>query len=266
MGLQKGFIKLKGSLGGLTFYEKNGENIVRTTGGIDKERIAKDPSFKRTRENMAEFGGAAKTGKALRMGFANIIKTMADNRIVGRLTGIMKKVNTHGTGLRGQRSFEILKNANIIQGFEFNKTFPLGAIFYAPTQAPTLDANRSIVTWVVPDFDTDSFITVPEGATHFKLVLATTVLSDYTYEVSSKSFVPVNPAENQRNGVAFSDAIAIGGMAGSDITLTVDLGFDSALPATAGVISATGIIFYQEINSQLYELAGSNAMRIEAIE
>ena len=56
MAKQKGFIKVKGSLGGLTFYSANREELIRTTGGVDKSRIEKDPSFKRTRENMSEFG------------------------------------------------------------------------------------------------------------------------------------------------------------------------------------------------------------------
>ncbi|MFT7613569.1 MAG: hypothetical protein ACI9J3_002544 [Parvicellaceae bacterium] len=73
MAKQKGFIKLKGSLGGLTFYGKNGEELVRTTGGVEKSRIMKDPAFKRTRENMAEFGVSATIGKALRLGLANVL-------------------------------------------------------------------------------------------------------------------------------------------------------------------------------------------------
>lgn len=265
MAKQKGFIKLKGSLGGLTFYDKNGQNIVRTTGGIDKERIAKDPAFKRTRENNAEFGGSAKVGKALRTGFANIIKSMGGPGIVGKITGLMKKINSFGSGSRGKRSFEILTYSSILEGFEFNKLSPLGAIFYAPYNSPALDANRSIATWTVPDFNMDSFMNAPEGATHFQLVLATTVLSDYAYDNSSKSFEPVNPTENETNGIAFSAPIALGGMVGSDTTLTVDLGFTSVLPPTVAVISAVGIVFFQEINGQLYELATNNGMRIEAI-
>ena len=31
MAKQKGFIKLKGSLGGLTFYQADGQDVVRTT-------------------------------------------------------------------------------------------------------------------------------------------------------------------------------------------------------------------------------------------
>ena len=35
MAKQKGFIKVKGSLGGLTFYEANRQELIRTTGGVD---------------------------------------------------------------------------------------------------------------------------------------------------------------------------------------------------------------------------------------
>ena len=264
MADQKGFIKVKGTLGGLTFYEANRKDLIKTKGGIAKSRIEKEPNFKRTRENMSEFGGSAKIGKALRTGFANIIKIMSDSSAVGRITGMMKRINAVGPGIRGQRAFEILTNKLIIEGFEFNKFKHFESIFYAPYPIPTLDANRSVATWVVPDFNTSNYVAAPEGATHFKLLLISTVLSDYTYVVG-KGYEPTNPTENEVNGIAESSEIAIGGMVGSDTTLTVDLGFAAALPGTVGVINAVGIIFYQEINTQFYELASDNAMRVEVV-
>ncbi|WCO03168.1 hypothetical protein [Psychroserpens ponticola] len=265
MAKQKGFIRLKGSLGGLTFYKNNGNDLIRTTGGVDKNRIKNDPAFKRTRENMSEFGASATVGKALRMGFANIIKTMSDNSIVGRITGLMKKINSVGTGIRGQRAFEIMPNKILLEGFEFNKTMPLDAIFYAPNTAPTLDANRSVATWVVPDFNASNYINAPEGATHFKLVLVSTVLSDYAFNTPLGKYEATNADENETNGIAFSAELPLDGMVGADTTLTVDLGFAAALPATVAVINAVGIIFYQDINSLFYELASDNAMKIESI-
>lgn len=265
MAKQKGFIKLKGSLGGLTFYDQDGKSLVKTTSGIDKQRIESDPSFKRTRENMSEFGGAAKVGKSLRMGFANIIKKMGKTNVVGRIVRIMKRINSIGPGLRGQRVFEILPNKVLLDGFEFNLDAPLDAIFFAPNNSPSLDVNRSVATWVVPDFDTDSFINAPDGATHFKLVLVTTVLSDFKYNTQLKSYEPVEATENETNGIAFSNALKLNGMIGSDTTLTVDLGFTTVLPNSVAVVSAIGIIFYQEINGKLYELATDNAMRIDAV-
>ena len=266
MAKQKGFIKLKGSLGGLTFYSKDGKELVRTTGGVEKSRIMKDPAFKRTRENMAEFGASATIGKALRLGLANVIKSMGGNSIVGRITGLMKRVNFFGAGLRGQRSFEFLTNKEVLEGFEFNKEAPLGAIFYAPSDPPVLDANRNEITWTVPDFSTDSFINVPEGASHCRLLLVSTVLSNYVYNASTREFEATNPSENGTNEIAFSPYITLGGgMVGVDTILTNNLGFAAALPATVAVVNAVGIIFYQEVNGQHYELASDNAMRIELV-
>ncbi|MCB0476078.1 MAG: hypothetical protein KDC69_10395 [Flavobacteriaceae bacterium] len=265
MANQKGFIKLRGSLGGLTFYENKGKDVVRTTGGVEKDRIMKEAAFKRTRENMTEFGASAMVGKALRMGFANIINSMAGNYIVGRITGLMKRINSVGPGIRGQRKFEILNNKNLLEGFEFNKQAPLDSIFYATNAPPSLDANRSVATWVVPDFNTSNYINPPEGASHFKLVLAVTVLSDYAYVSRIRGYEPVSPDENETNGIAFSGEIPIGGMVGSDTTLTVDLGFAAVLPLTVGVVTAVGIIFYQEINAQFYELASDNALKIALV-
>ena len=175
------------------------------------------------------------------------------------------RVNSVGPGLRGQRAFEIVPNKVLLEGVELNLKAPLDAMFYAPNKAPTLDANRSIATWTIPDFNTDDFITQPVGASHFKLVLATTVLSDFTFNNELNTYEPVNEDENEVNGVAFTAEIPLGGMVGADTSLSVDLGFAAALPATVGVISAIGIIFYQEINTQFYELASDNAMRIEVI-
>jgi len=162
---------------------------------VDKKRIATDPAFKRTRENMAEFGGSAKVGKSLRLGFVSIINSMAGVGTVGRITGLMKRINSVGPGLRGQRTFEILPNKVLLEGFEFNLKSPLDAVFYTPNEVPTLDANRSIATWEIPDFNTDDFITAPEGASHFKLLLATTVLSDFIYNTDLKTYEPVNATE-----------------------------------------------------------------------
>jgi hypothetical protein len=265
MAKQKGILKIKGSLGGLTFYEKDGENIVRTTGGVDKERIKNDPAYKRTRENMSEFGASAKVGKALRMGLANVIKLMGESSLVGRLTGLMKKINTLGSGDRGQRSFEILTNKEVLTGFELKKSISFGSIFFAPFGTPVLNANRGKSTWTIPDFNTDNFITKPEGASHFRLLLIASVLSNYTYQVKEKGFSPVHPVENEKNTLAMTTEIPLGGMVGGVTTLTADLGITGALPANVAVLSSIGIIFYQQINSQFYELSSNNAMRIEAV-
>ena len=57
MSRQTGLIKLTGNIGGISFYKLGGEDLARVANGPSKERIEKDPSFVRTRENNMEFGG-----------------------------------------------------------------------------------------------------------------------------------------------------------------------------------------------------------------
>jgi hypothetical protein len=59
MARQASFLKMKGTLGGLTFYKSRDGHLIREKGGIERQRILNDPQFIRTRENMAEFGRAA---------------------------------------------------------------------------------------------------------------------------------------------------------------------------------------------------------------
>ena len=55
-------------------------------------------------------------------------------------------------------------------------------------------------------------------------------------------------------------------MVGGDTTLIVDLGPGTVVPATTAALAAVGIVFYQEINGVLYELAQGNAMRITLVD
>lgn len=76
MAKQKGIIKLKGTLGDITFYKSQDGFLAREKGGIEASRIASDRAFQRTRENGSEFGNANKAGKMLRTAFRKYCKTL----------------------------------------------------------------------------------------------------------------------------------------------------------------------------------------------
>ncbi|MCB0457893.1 MAG: hypothetical protein R2776_07360 [Flavobacteriaceae bacterium] len=262
MARNTSFIKLEGTLDGLTFYEKDGENFVKTKSAISKNRIANDAAFVRTRENNQEFSGCSKASKAVREAFATVVKLMGDTYITGRLTGIMKRINKNGVGVRGERAIDIVANKELLTGFEFNPKDTLSSQFYAPYAPPAFTLDRDGVTVLVPDFNASSFLNAPEGATHFKLVLASGLVSNYAYETALESYEPIDEDENGKGLVAFSAAYSVKGMVGAAITLTTDFSLGSALPATVSNMVALGIVFYQEINSELYELASGNGMQI----
>src|SRR5665647_1515972 len=92
MARQKGIIKLKGTIGDITFYKTKDGHLAREKGGIDASRIKNDPAFQRTRENGSEFGRAGKAGKILRTALRSLLLNSADGRMVSRLTQKMVEV------------------------------------------------------------------------------------------------------------------------------------------------------------------------------
>jgi len=262
MAKNNSFVKLDGTLDGLTFYRQNGENFVKTQSRISKNRIMTDAAFKRTRENMMEFSGASHATKAFRDGFANMVKLMGDSYLTSRLNGIMRRILRVGQGKRGQRKLDVVSMRDVLKGFEFNRSLPFRSIFYAPYALPSISASRDVIDWVVPDFNTDAFIKTPEGATHFKLVLAASYVSNYDYDPIMGYYEPEDDAVNGLGGTTYSSEIAIGGMVGSDTLLQVDLTSLGAIPASTAVFASIGIAFYQDINSEMYELAQNNTMMV----
>lgn len=265
MAINKSFMKIEGTLDNLTFYQKDGKNLVKTKSTVSRSRIMSDAAYRRTRENMREFGGAARVGKAFRTAFSGVTKTMADTYMGARINGLMKRINRYGAGVRGERDFEVVSYGEMLKGFEFNKTEPFNAQFFAPSALPTINASRDEVTWTVPDFNTDSFVRKPEGATHMRLVLAAGYVSDYSYSIAQEGYQPVENVANSQGGVSYSADIPLVGMVGMNTTLTLDLSSVGVIPAAAALFVGIGIIFYQEINGDLYELAQRNAMKVAVV-
>ncbi|RZL54169.1 MAG: hypothetical protein EOO93_20290, partial [Pedobacter sp.] len=116
MARQKGIIKLKGTIGDITFYKTKDGFMAREKTSIDAQRIANDPAFQRTRENGAEFGRAGKASKLVRNVFRPYFKNSADSRMSSRLTQAMVKViQADLVSIRGMRNV-IDGEAEILQG------------------------------------------------------------------------------------------------------------------------------------------------------
>ena len=265
MARNNSFIKLEGTLDGLTFYTKNGENLVKKKNQVSRNRMLNAPEYQRTRENNQEFGGAVMAGKALRECFASIARLVSDTYVSGRITGKMRAIINNGAGLRGQRNLNLVDNKEPFIGFNFNKTKPFDSQFIAPSEGPEINEARDKVTWSIPDFNTGAYIRKPEGATHCKLVLAAGYVSDYEWVIPLKAYEPVEDTPNGVGSITYSDPIALGTMVGADTSLNVDLSAHAPIPATTAMYVGTAIIFYQEVNGEFYELAQGHCMKIATI-
>lgn len=262
MAKNKSYLKFEGTLDGLTYYDQKGQSLVKTKTSLNKSRIYNDPKFKTTRQNMTEFGGCAQAGKAFRKAFAGLVGIMGDTYLSARVSAMMKQVNLNTPGLRGRRNIDLVSNSDLLVDFSFNPKDSLDAILRAPYSDPVLNADRDVATWVIPDFNTDDFLKSPEGATHFQLILALGIVSNYEYVAITGKYKPVEKDFNGTGIVGYSPYIPLGGMVGSVTTITADLGIGAALPATVVAIVGIGIIFSQDVDGVQNQLSGDSSLAV----
>src|SRR5215831_10956836 len=92
MARQHGLIRLDGSIGDMTYYKSKDGYRAKEKFTLRTGRIATDPRFIRTRENMAEFGRAGTAGKLIRRAINPILKDAKDSRAVSRLLKLLSQV------------------------------------------------------------------------------------------------------------------------------------------------------------------------------
>src|SRR6185295_14997207 len=133
MGHQKGVLKIKGLVSNMIFYKTQYGDLVRGKGTLDRNRIANDPAFLRTRENNTEFGNAVRAGKLLRATVRSMGINAFDNRVTSRINKMMTGIKSFDvTSGRGKRTVGngIADEAarRLIKGFNFNANAVLSRI------------------------------------------------------------------------------------------------------------------------------------------
>jgi len=249
MARQNGIIKLKGTIGGITFYKTSDGHLAREKGGVDKARIANDPAFQRTRENGAEFGAAGKGGKVVRDAIRILLQNAKDKRVVSRLTtNLLKVVKTDATNERGLRTIQD-GNMSLFQGFEFNTNGKLGSTLFTAT-VNAFDRVTGDATVNIAPFSAKKRIAAPAGTTHFKVVTGVAELDfvgeTSVFESDETAILPYNNANT------------------AEIDLIAAVTANSLLP----VIQVLGVEFYQEVNGEMYPLKNGayNALSVVKVD
>lgn len=249
MARQKGIIKLKGTIGGITFYKTAQDgHLAREKGGIEKSRIMNDPAFQRTRENGSEFGRAGKAGKILRTSLRPLLINSADSRMVSRLTQrMMKVIQADQVNQRGMRNI-IDGEAELLLTFEFNLRGKLGTSLYAPF---TTSINRptGVLAVQIPSFVPINMLVAPAGTTHYRIISAAAEV-DFENEV----FVVSNSAT---------------AILPYDSAVTAAVNHDNAITAASvsPLILVLGLEYFQEVNAAMYPLKNGafNPLSIVAV-
>jgi len=251
-------------MGGVSHFKMKGldGDFARLAGGPSKEQIDTAPEFARTRENMSEFGGSAANAKALRVGLASLLGTMGDPQLAGRLTKVFKEINLAGMGQRGQRPIELTNNGYKLEGFNFDRNIPFDSVFNAGyTVSPAVTRDSSDIT--VDPFNPIDLVHAPSGSTHFRLINAIVVVSNYKYNLISKKYEPTDTANNSLSAVEYSSYLPVDVAIPTPTVLTATLPGAPTLGTDVSVVQCVGVEFYQEVGGNYYLLSSDNAMKVE---
>lgn len=266
MAKQVGLVKYSGTMGGVRHFKIKGldGDFAGLAGGPTSEQIYNDSAFERTRENMNEFGGCANAGKSLRVALSQIIKQFSDSRLTGRLTAIMKQINLEDQSeARGQRLIEISTQRKYLTGLNFNANLNLSSIFNA-AYTLTHTVARDGATFTIPTFSPTTLISAPAGATHFRLVNAIAVVTDWLYNPSTGKYEPTDAAINELSDIKYSGYMDLNAVV-PNITITTALPGTPTIGTSASVINCIGIEFFQQVGSNYYLFSSGNALRIEEV-
>ena len=120
MAKVKGIFSLSGSIGDITFYQKNGKTYARKKSNLTGERIKSDPKFEKTRAAGVDFAYSSKLSKIIRYQIKDML-IRADKEHHLRFTSSIR------AALKGDIINPVgekkINNADlsVLNGFSFNK-------------------------------------------------------------------------------------------------------------------------------------------------
>ena len=266
MARQKGHVKYVGTLGEVRHFKIKGNDgyFAGLKGGPSAEQVKTAPGFIRTRENMSEFAACANAGKSVRIGLSALMKQTTDSQFTGRLTAIMKKINIEdGSEARGQRAVLVSQQPQYLKGLDFNRNISFNGVFSAPfTLTANVDKNESTLN--VPAFNPLNFLNIPSGATHFRIINAISVISDFVFNPATGSYEPAEPLLNEISNISYSPYIPV-----DTVTTLVDvvatLPNAPTISTNVAVLGSIGIEFYQQVGVNYYLFNAGNAMKIQEV-
>ena len=258
-----GLIKISGKVGDLQFFNKEGKAYVGLSSSLSKDRIKKDPAFKRTRENMAEFGGAAGVSKNIRE-YLIPLRSLFEKNLHLRFTSIIRLMMNSGSGVRGKRAVEFSLNQEELKGYELNVKSKVSEILYASMDVTTnTERNQAVLT--IAEFLPADYLLIPEGATHYRIHTAALSVSNFEPQGVKAKYKPLNAAQHGLLAISSTAALSVESAVVGGISLTADLPGAPTLDPDVSLFTFVGIEFLQEINGIFYQFASNNAIRIEKV-
>lgn len=195
MGRQKGPLKVKGTLGDITFAKGRNGYVVKEKSEISPEMRANSKEFAALRAQQAEFGRSGIACRLLRRAFQEQVDIAKDFRSSQRLQKrMMQVVYSDNVNRRGQRDV-ISGDLSMLEDFEFNVNADWMHSLNL-TYASVIDRAAGAAGVSLPAFVPQQRITASHNSTHFRIVCAAAeidfVNGSYDAVVTQSALIPID--------------------------------------------------------------------------
>ncbi|MDP4267805.1 MAG: hypothetical protein Q8880_10290, partial [Bacteroidota bacterium] len=121
-----GPLNLKGTVYGLTHYQRYGKEWVRKKTSLCKEKMYRNPNYERTLENCMEFGGCSKIASDIRSSLRDAFgRNLFDFKHTPQLLiSVLRKISLVSKGKRGKRNIEISNNTEMLNNIQLSGYYP----------------------------------------------------------------------------------------------------------------------------------------------
>ncbi|HEV7621940.1 MAG TPA: hypothetical protein VGO09_09410, partial [Flavisolibacter sp.] len=220
--------------------------LVKKKSRFDGSRLKTDPRYERVRENMAEFGTAAKASKLVRNSIMSLLQIAKDDKTTSRLVKVLQAVQkTDATSVRGKRHVN-KGNIQLLSDFNFNKNAALTSVFHGVLTS-AIDRITGAMAVVSSAFVPTNLITSPLGATHYKMVCAGVEL-DFD------------------NNIFLADNTETAYLPIDNISTSFNLQVNAPANSTHKLMLVLGIKFFELVNGVQYPLSDNSANALTVIK
>lgn len=244
MARQTGVLKFEGTIDEIIFYKRNGKYYARKKGAPSREKLKKGKEFENSRRVSAEFGHASKIASKLYRSCKGILNSGRHDGLHGKLTSILNRViQSDPVSEYGHRRLRF-GNLELMKGFDFEATSLKSLI----ANMPTVDHQGQVVRINFSRIGDVKKKAIPDGATHYRVDLLWCRLDEVTEKVGYQEY--------QGNIIELNASLDLNGV------VEMDLG--NALQSEEVLFVVMGIVFLQEVNGKMDELAGKRAVGVLA--
>lgn len=261
--VKQNILKFKGKIGGLSFYQLNGKDVVRKSYGPSADVINTNPNYSSIKKNNKEFAGATQVSKLIRNGLGNIGKEFQDTYMASRLTGACRNIISNGKGQFGQRESNLNENHNKLIGFSLIKNTPLKNICKTNYEIQT-SKNQKQVILTLPNVQKSDFTKKIKYATHFKITMLIVYVSKYKYHTKQDKYLPY-PKQNNGLSIHTTTNLLPINQDHKELILSLNINPKNNKNSNQALTIWLGVSTYYLSNQEEESIANNKAMQCLAI-